>query len=72
MATDGSLTEYAPALGQGSAAAGLGVRGRRWLRRYLPAEVAGTSAALAAAVVAAHWSVEAAVVAAAWAETVAF
>ncbi len=61
-----------PRRGQGSAASGKGVRGRRWLRRYLPAEAAGTSAALAAAVVAAHWSVEAAVVAAAWAETVAF
>jgi hypothetical protein len=61
-----------PRRGQGSAAPGKGVRGRRWLRRYLPAEAAGTSAALAAAVVAAHWSVEAAVVAAAWAETVAF
>jgi hypothetical protein len=48
------------------------VRARRWLRRYLPAEAAGTSAALAAAAVAARWSVEAAVVSAAWAEAVAF
>jgi hypothetical protein len=51
---------------------GTHVRAGRWLRRYLPAEAAGASAALVAAVVAAHWSVEAAVVAAAWAEAVAF
>ena len=51
---------------------GARVRARAWLRRYLPAEVAGTSAALAAAAVAAAHGVETAVIAAAWAETAGF
>jgi hypothetical protein len=51
---------------------GTRTRARRWARRYLPAEAAGTSAALAAAAVAAPFGVELAVVAAAWAETAAF
>jgi hypothetical protein len=51
---------------------GTHVRARRWLRRYLPAEAAGTTAALAAAVAASRGGIESAVVAAAWAETLAF
>jgi hypothetical protein len=47
-------------------------RTRRWLRRYLPAEAAGTSAALVAAAVAARGGIESAVVAAAWAEALGF
>jgi hypothetical protein len=47
-------------------------RARRWLRRYLPAETAGSSAAIAAALVAAPRGVGAAIVAAASAETLAF
>src|SRR4051795_6578569 len=65
-------TGRGPGPGRSSSAPGMCVRGRRWVRRYLPAEAAGTSAGIAAAVVAAHWSLEAAVLAAAWAETVAF
>src|SRR5689334_20732397 len=46
----------------------------RWLRRYLPAELAGTSAALAAAVLTlgAGSGIAAAAVAAAWAESAGF
>src|SRR5262245_10471871 len=58
--------------GEGPVAPGTRGRARRWLRRYLPAEAAGTSAALAAAAVAAPGGLEGAVVAAAWAETLAF
>jgi hypothetical protein len=47
-------------------------RGRVWLHRYLPAEIAGSSAALAAAALAAGGGLERAVVAAAWAEAIAF
>jgi hypothetical protein len=47
-------------------------RARVWLYRYLPAEVAGTSAALAAAALAAGEGVATAVVAATWAEAVGF
>jgi len=45
---------------------------RRWLARYVPPEIAGTSAAIAAAVVAHGAGRGGAVVAAAWAETAAF
>ncbi len=47
-------------------------RARVWLHRYLPAEIAGTSAAVAAAAVTARGGVERAVIAAAWAEAIAF
>jgi hypothetical protein len=47
-------------------------RGRVWLHRYLPAEIAGTSAALAAAALMASGGLERAVVAAAWAEAIVF
>jgi hypothetical protein len=47
-------------------------RGHVWLHRYLPAEIAGTSAALAAAALTASGGLERAVVAAAWAEAIAF
>jgi hypothetical protein len=47
-------------------------RGREWLHRYLPPEIAGSSAALAAAGIAASGGVERAVIAAAWAEAIAF
>ena len=47
-------------------------RVRGWVRRYLPAEIAGCSAALVAAVVASGGGLERAVVAAAWAEAIAF
>jgi hypothetical protein len=45
---------------------------RGWLHRYLPAEIVGTSAALAGAVFAARRGTGDAVVAASWAEAVAF
>ena len=45
---------------------------RVWLRRYLPAEAAGTSAAVAAAAIAAGAGAGSAVVAASWAESVGF
>jgi hypothetical protein len=45
---------------------------RFWVQRYLPPELVGTSAALAAAAIAASRGVEEAVVAAAWAEAIAF
>ncbi len=48
------------------------VRVRFWVHRYLPPELVGTSAALAAAAIAASRGVERAVVAAAWAEAIAF
>jgi hypothetical protein len=47
-------------------------RTRVWLRRYLPAEIVGTSAAIIAAAAAASGGVERAVIAAAWAEAIAF
>jgi hypothetical protein len=47
-------------------------RARAWLHRYLPAEIVGSTAAIAAAVVSAGGGVERAVIAAAWAEAVAF
>ena len=47
-------------------------RARVWLRRYLPAEIVGTSAAIVAAAAAASGGVERAVIAAAWAEAIAF
>jgi hypothetical protein len=47
-------------------------RVRFWVQRYLPPELVGTSAALAAAAIAAGRGVERAVVAAAWAEAIAF
>lgn len=47
-------------------------RTRVWLRRYLPAEIVGTSAAIVAAAAAASGSLERAVIAAAWAEAIAF
>ena len=47
-------------------------RARGWLHRYLPAEIAGTSAALVAALVFASGGLERAVIAAAWAEAIAF
>jgi hypothetical protein len=47
-------------------------RARGWLHRYLPAELAGSSAAFVAAVVASGGGLERAVVAAAWAEAIAF
>jgi hypothetical protein len=47
-------------------------RVRGWLRRYLPAEIVGTSAALAGAAFAARGGTGDAVVAASWAEAVAF
>jgi hypothetical protein len=47
-------------------------RARGWLRRYLPAEIAGTSAAILAALAAAGSGLERAVIAAAWAEAIAF
>jgi hypothetical protein len=47
-------------------------RVRVWTYRYLPAEVAGTSAALGAALIAASEGVASAVVAATWAEGIAF
>jgi hypothetical protein len=47
-------------------------RTRIWLHRYLPAEIIGTSAALAAALATASGGVERAVIAAAWAEAIAF
>jgi hypothetical protein len=48
------------------------VRARFWVGRYLPPELVGTTAALAAAAIAASGGVERAVVAAAWAEAIAF
>ena len=48
------------------------LRVRFWVQRYLPPELIGTSAALAAAAIAASRGVERAVVAAAWAEAIAF
>jgi hypothetical protein len=54
-------------------AAGIGrSRARVWLRRYLPAEIVGTSAALAGAAFAARGGTGDAVVAASWAEAIAF
>ena len=47
-------------------------RPRVWLHRYLPAELVGSTAAIAAAVVSAGGGVERAVIAAAWAEAIAF
>jgi hypothetical protein len=47
-------------------------RTRVWLQRYLPAEIVGSTAAIAAAVVSAGGGVERAVIAAAWAEAIAF
>jgi hypothetical protein len=47
-------------------------RTRAWLHRYLPAEIVGSTAAIAAAVVSASAGVERAVIAAAWAEAIAF
>jgi hypothetical protein len=53
--------------------AGIGrSRIRVWLRRYLPAEIVGTSAALAGAVFAARGGTGDAVVAASWAEAIGF
>jgi hypothetical protein len=43
-----------------------------WLRRYLPAEIVGSTAAIAAAAVSASGGIERAVIAAAWAEAIAF
>jgi hypothetical protein len=45
---------------------------RVWFKRYLPAELVGTAAAVGAAVVAASGGIERAVIAAAWAEAIAF
>jgi hypothetical protein len=47
-------------------------RTRVWVRRYLPAELVGTSAAIAAAAATASGGVERAVIVASWAEAVAF
>jgi hypothetical protein len=47
-------------------------RTRVWLHRYLPAEIVGSTAAIAVAVVSAEAGVERAVIAAAWAEAIAF
>jgi hypothetical protein len=47
-------------------------RTRAWLHRYLPAEIVGSTAAIAAAVVSASAGMERAVIAAAWAEAIAF
>jgi hypothetical protein len=47
-------------------------RRRVWLHRYLPAEIVGSTAAIAAALVSAGGGVERAVIAAAWAEAIAF
>jgi hypothetical protein len=47
-------------------------KARSWLHRYLPPEIVGTTAALAAAALAAGAGAETAVLAAAWAEAVAF
>jgi hypothetical protein len=58
--------------GQVHAATLLRSRTRAWLDRYLPAEIAGTSAAVAAAAVTASGGVERAVIAAAWAEAITF
>jgi hypothetical protein len=59
---------------EGDLPAGTRVRSRVrvWVYRYLPAEVAGTSAALTAALIAASEGVASAVVAATWAEGLAF
>jgi hypothetical protein len=47
-------------------------RARGWLSRYLPAEIAGTCAAIVAALAFASSGLERAVIAAAWAEAIAF
>ena len=47
-------------------------RPRVWLYRYLPAEIVGTAAALAAALIATGEGVASAVVAATWAESLGF
>jgi hypothetical protein len=47
-------------------------RARVWLHRYLPAEIVGSTSAIAVAVVSAGAGVERAVIAAAWAEAIAF
>ena len=58
--------------GQTLAASPGRTRLRGWVRRYLPAEAVGTSAALVAALAAASGGTGDAVVAASWAEAVAF
>jgi hypothetical protein len=58
--------------GQTGAATMRQPRARVWLHRYLPAEIVGSTAAIAAAVASAGAGVERAVIAAAWAEAIAF